>query len=61
VRASVDKIVAYLWEEERADYLAADDRRRKRHIFKDLVHVLSWLYRLSAAAEAKLLDTTRDN
>ncbi len=43
IREALERVLAYLWNDEQRDYLACPTTQRTSHIFGDLRDVAMWL------------------
>ncbi|MCA9244415.1 MAG: hypothetical protein KDA32_10700 [Phycisphaerales bacterium] len=46
-KLALDRVVTYLWSDERTDYEALPPQGRKGHVFEDLQCLRNWLHRVN--------------
>jgi hypothetical protein len=51
VRASLDRVLTYLWKSEREDFVASTRQQRRSHIFSDLFRLREWASRMDDIQE----------
>lgn len=51
VRASLDRVLTYLWKCEHEDFVASTHKQRRNHIFCDLFRLREWALRMEVVSK----------